>query len=83
MLSNSGGSIWGNRQVGQTNSATPGATVKMRRHPAQRTWHGDGATPLVDEGGWGGGGGGVIDGCDIVEVEEFGKDFGGNYGGVG
>jgi hypothetical protein len=51
----SGGSICGIRQVGQANSVSPGATVKIIRQPAQRT-----RTPSegCDGGAVGGGGGG-------------------------
>lgn len=52
----SGGSICGIRQVGQANSVSPGATVKIMRQPAQRT-----RTPPsegCDGGAVGGGGGG-------------------------
>ena len=55
----SGGSICGNRQEGQANSVTPGATYKIIRQPAQRT-----CRPTEEDGGGvvGGGGGGGANG---------------------
>lgn len=68
----SGGSICGIRQVGQANSVSPGATVRIIRQPAQRTrtpsegCDGGGA---VDGGGGGrGGGGDGTDGCVIIFI---------------
>ena len=43
----SGGSLCSILQVGQANSANPGATDKIIRHPAQRTWR----LPEAEEGG--------------------------------
>lgn len=50
-LISSGGSIWGNWQVGHTNSVTPPATVKISLQPAHRT-----CTPTPPPAGCGGGG---------------------------
>lgn len=59
---NSGGNIWGNWHVGQTNSVTPGPTVNIIRQPAHRTWQPPVTAELRKAGGPGRGGGGGASG---------------------
>lgn len=57
--------------MGQTNSVTPGPTVRIIRHPAQRTWTPGAAGAAAGPGGccWVRGGGG-IEGWAMMCVEK-------------